>query len=79
MIDLIEEKTLPENCANRLEKVLKEGKTPSELFLPTEMSAASSRPSQDFTPQVYLQETHKKNLFSFFSENGSWQLCQLSG
>ena len=34
MLDLIEEKTIPENCANFLDKALKEAKTPSELFLP---------------------------------------------
>ena len=34
MLDLIEEKTVPENCANFLDKALREAKTPSELFPP---------------------------------------------
>ena len=34
MLDLIEEKTVPDNCANFLDKALKEAKTPAELFPP---------------------------------------------
>ena len=32
MLDLIEEKTVPDNCANFLDNALKEAKTPAELF-----------------------------------------------
>ena len=33
MLDLIEEKTVLDNCANFLDKALKEAKTPADLFL----------------------------------------------
>ena len=42
MLDLIEEKTILDNCANFLDKALKEAKTPADLFLPQALDSMTS-------------------------------------